>query len=326
MYISIFIPVLLTELLLGRKTTIVPVMELSGTTNHYHTMFLQQIALISETDRIRLDQLVVVGAALQRQASRDLAPIWGINGTVDVFSSLDQMPLGYWPLIIRDKIPFGARGIHLQKSSGQPFGLAEYSPNWTLTLSHECLELLVDPFGNRLVAGDSVAPGQGRVQYLVEICDPCESDEFAYTVNGVMVSDFYTPAYFDPLATFASGVRYSMQGSILRPRQVLDGGYLSWIDPTTGNLWQMFVDDTLKTVKDRGPLPSNIGTLRGYSDRLTAQYRQESVRLAEADHFSFIGLVEPMIDRFPTPVDAATRANAESLHQQIEEIIASEAG
>ena len=37
---------------------------------------------------------------------------------------------------------------------------------WSLTASHECLEMLADPFGNRLIAGDSPKPDQGRVQIL----------------------------------------------------------------------------------------------------------------------------------------------------------------
>ena len=45
-------------------------------------------------------------------------------------------------------------------------------------------------------------------------------------MNGVLVSDFYTPHYFDPMK--APGVRYSFTGKITGPRVVLRGGYLSW--------------------------------------------------------------------------------------------------
>ena len=51
-------------------------------------------------------------------------------------------------------------------------------------------------------------PDQGRVEYLVDVCDPCESVSFAYSINGVTVSDFYTPHFM------ASGVRYSFRGEM----------------------------------------------------------------------------------------------------------------
>jgi hypothetical protein len=57
------------------------------------------------------------------------------------------------------------------------------------------------------------------------------------------VSDFYTPHFFDPVQS--SGVRYSFTGAIDGPRKVLDGGYISWEDPTDGHWRQvrMFPDD-----------------------------------------------------------------------------------
>ena len=59
--------------------------------------------------------------------------------------------------------------------------------------------MLADPFGNRLVAGDGPNPARpGRVEFLVEVCDPCEAPALGYTVNGIRVSDFYTPEYFSP--------------------------------------------------------------------------------------------------------------------------------
>ena len=67
-----------------------------------------------------------------------------------------------------------------------------------------------------------------RVKYLVEICDPCLA--CWYPVNGVPVADFYTPRYFDPVRV--EGVRYSFTGAVDRPREILEGGYLTFLDPT----------------------------------------------------------------------------------------------
>ena len=83
------------------------------------------------------------------------------------------------------------------------------------------MEMLVDPTGVRFVTGDAPSAESDRVEFLVEVCDPCQGADNAYTVNGVLVSDFYTPAYFEPL--FTSGSRYSFCGKLRSPRDVLPG-------------------------------------------------------------------------------------------------------
>jgi hypothetical protein len=208
----------------------------------------QKVALVPLDDvDINVSELTRVAAALSKQVNRDFRPLWGVDATVDAFAKLEDVEIDYWPMIIVQDVP-GAAGVHLDRD-GQPFALIEHSGQWSLTASHECLEMLADPFGNRLVASDlldqAVALGQEphRVRYLVEVCDPPEAGQFAYTVNGVLVSDFYTPHFFDPVQS--SGVRYSFTGAIDGPRKVLDGGYISWEDPTDGHWRQirMFPDD-----------------------------------------------------------------------------------
>src|SRR5712672_4801135 len=113
---------------------------------------IQQLAVVSESKLVGIGDVMRVAAALQKQASRDLAPIWNISATVDAFEKLEDVPLGYWPMIVRDDIGVaGAAGIHEDKD-GQPFALitAADIDTWSLTASHETCEMLVDPFGNRL--------------------------------------------------------------------------------------------------------------------------------------------------------------------------------
>jgi hypothetical protein len=237
---------------------------------------IRQVALVSEIDAVGLDELTRVSAALQKQVTRDLAPIWSVRATVDAFARLEDVPLGYWPIIVVQDVPEGA-GVHLDKD-GQPYALVEYGPSWSLTASHECLEMLVDPFGDRLVAGPSVKNGQGRVEYLVEVCDPSESEAFAYTTNGVLVSDFYTPHFFDPVGS--NGTRYSFGGHIQRPRQVLKDGYLSWHEPVTDHWWQMIWFGTDKaTFVDLGTFdPADPRSVREIIDAV----RPETRRLSHA--------------------------------------------
>ena len=233
---------------------------------------IQHVALVSESNLIASGDLMRVAAALQKQVSRDVAPIWNISATVDAFDRLEDVPIGYWPIIIKDNIGVaGAAGVH-QDNDGQPFALvtsAQDLDSWSLTTSHECLEMLVDPSGDRLIAGDSPKQDQGRVSFLVEVADPSEAAQFAYTCNGILVSDFYTPNFFDPVQS--SAVRYSFTGAITEPRQVLPGGYLSWVDSTTGHWWQetMF-DGSEPAFRDLGALDSKNGSLRSQIDRKTA--------------------------------------------------------
>jgi hypothetical protein len=197
-------------------------------------MLTMNLALVSDVEGHDPSDLARVAAALQRQATRDFGPIWKVGATVDALPRLEDVPVGYWPMIVVPDVK-DAAGIHLDQN-GQPYALIEMSDSWSLTASHEMLEMLADPFGKRLVPGRSPAARQGRVEFLVEVCDPCEGAEFAYTVNDVLVSDFYTPHFFDPVRD--PRVRYSFTGSITQPRQVLRGGYLSWLEPVSGRWWQ----------------------------------------------------------------------------------------
>ena len=179
---------------------------------------------------------------------------------MDAFAKLEDVPIDYWPIIVRDDIHTpGAAGIHLDKD-GHPFALVQQSKGWSLTASHECLEMLCDPLGNRVKAGKSPKPKQGRVEFLVEVCDPSEADKFAYAVNGVIVSDFYTPDYFAP--TSRTGVRYSFTGSIKRPLQVLEGGYLSWHDPVSDHWFQQVFFGAKPEFRDLGVLAQANGSIR----------------------------------------------------------------
>src|SRR5438046_1982165 len=134
-------------------------------------MLTSNLGLVSQSSQVDVNALGPAVAAIQRQVTRDFGPLWSIQATVDVFPTLADVPLAYWHVSIKDQIPYDAAGIHLNEKSGQPFALVLYTDDWTLTTSHECLEMLADPNGNRLIAGDSIKPDQGRVEYLVEICD-----------------------------------------------------------------------------------------------------------------------------------------------------------
>ena len=63
--------------------------------------FVAHLALVSESAAVGLPEVTRVSAALQKQVTRDLGQFWDMQGTVDAFASLEDVPPGYWPVIVK---------------------------------------------------------------------------------------------------------------------------------------------------------------------------------------------------------------------------------
>ena len=213
-------------------------------------------------------------AALNVQVIRDLTQYWNIKATVRLLQDPKAIPTGVWPVFLVAKLPPGEGGVHLDKKN-QPYSLVigtPGSPDWTIDASHETLEMLVDPAGNRLqtsqaieIVGNDVRDAPGQFEYLVEACDPCEANQFAYSISGIAVSDFITPHFYDSVAT--PGTRYSFAGHIKRPRQVLPGGYISFANPQSDELEQILFLGAKPILRNLGP--ASGASLRGFVDGKT---------------------------------------------------------
>ena len=185
-----------------------------------------QVALVAHQDAdVGLQDLLPVAAALQIQATRDAGPLWDVSGIVTPFHSLQAVPPGYIPLVVVGTGALGPRphGFHVL-ADRQPICLIEHRDNWSLLASHELIEVLCDPWGYRVAPGMSLLPDQGEVEYLVEVCDPCQHS--TYRINGIVVSDFVTPAFYGP--SDAEHGRCSFLGSIKSPLHPAHGGSLTW--------------------------------------------------------------------------------------------------
>lgn len=282
---------------------------------------INHIALVSETADVPTWQVMVVAAALDKQVRRDFGPVWGIDATVNAFDILEDVPTGYWPVIVMDDIGFDAAGIHLDENK-QPFGLVQNTNTWTLTASHEVLEMLADPLGNTLRAGWSIHPDQGRVEYLVEVCDPSEALAFGYSVNGIPVSDFYTPDFFLPVPS--QNVRYSFTGAIGQPRSILQGGYISWLNPPTNEWWQqIWFTGNQPQFRNLGVFTDAEGqSYRTQIDQATKRYRLED----EEDRPTSVYGLPPDDDRIVqkeaklSSYNQSTKAQAGQLRRSIERV------
>jgi hypothetical protein len=281
---------------------------------------IKQVALVSLSSRISTATVMRIAAALQKQATRDLAPIWNISATVDAFDQLRHVPVGTWPIIIGGNVPPGAGGFHTDRN-GQPLSIVRAFQDVNVlsqVCSHELLEMLVDPFGSRFVPGDSPMPDQGRVNFLVEVCDPSEAAEFGYTINNLLMSDFYTPHYFDPVQS--AGVRYSFTGAITEPRQVLQGGYLSWQDPISKHFFQERRIDTVEPeFVDLGKPTDASLTPREFIDRQTDKFTMAALEPGRQAATMASNLTADKLDR-------ATAAQAQAWEELLEGVLGSSQG
>ncbi len=220
-----------------------------------------RIGLVDTTGALDAILVQAVAAALNTQVTRDLPQFWNVQATVEFLPHAHKIPAGVWPVRLVKRLPPGEGGFHLDKHN-QPYAEVIATPEdatWSIDASHETLEMLVDPSGNRMqssvaieITDGKIQDGTGQFNYLVEACDPCEANTYGYSIQGVLVSDFITPRFYDSSAI--PGTRYSFTGAIKAPRQILPGGYISWVNQETDE-WQqlLFVDPNQPpTIHDLG--------------------------------------------------------------------------
>ena len=240
---------------------------------------LVQIALIDTTGTIRFRRMEQVAAAIEHQMRHHLGRFYDVDARIFALRHGEELPNRTWPVHIVPEVKKGG-GFH-SDISGAPFAKVCIGPHWTMSASHEILEMVFDPTGSRLHTAPAIHLVDGRVEnakgsfrYLMEICDPCESADWAYTIDDVVVSDFYTPDYFDrhPRA----GGHYSHHRSIGAPRQVPKGGYLCWLNPALGKM-QMLRNldrDPVPRIHTFGGPPPRRRSLRAFVDgRLNSMHR-----------------------------------------------------
>ena len=169
--------------------------------------------------------------ALQKQVSDDFKAYWEQDCTLSFLSKDLPLASAWWQIVITDNPDqAGALGYHELTSLGTPLGKVfakldlQSGSSWTVTLSHELLEMLADPWINWC------AMGSYSKIYSLEVCDAVEADELGYQIDGVLVSDFVTPAWFEP--TCADRLDFKKQVS--KELELARGGYISIFDPTSG--------------------------------------------------------------------------------------------
>ncbi len=199
------------------------------------------IAVINQSTVLADGEVLAATAAFQIQVSRDFAPVWGIDAQLIFVPQGTQPPAGAWWLVVLDNSDqAGALGYHDLTPDSLPLGKVfagtdrQYGSQWTVTASHELLEMLGDPDIN-LCASVANADGSLRL-YAYEVADACEADHYGYSINNLLVSDFVYPAWFESFRQ-PNSAQFDYAKAITAPFQLLSGGYIGVYDTSSSAGW-----------------------------------------------------------------------------------------
>jgi hypothetical protein len=202
-----------------------------------------KVAVINHSTTRTHAEVERIVAALQKQVHRDFAPAWGVDADLTFVRGGKKPPAGYWWLVILDDSDRAEEiGYHETTEEGLPLGKVfvrtakDDGVNWTVTASHELLEMLADPGLNLTASVEKIKPYGTLYQY--EICDPCQADEFGYKIDGVAVSDFVYPAWFETFRVKDS-TKFDHMGHLKDPMpKLLPGGFI-WTFDVGSDRWRM---------------------------------------------------------------------------------------
>jgi len=207
------------------------------------------ISVVNRSKTLTDEQVQCAIRAINRQIAEDFEPYWSFGAKLRlegaVGSALDKQTLqemrGDAILYLWDKADVtDALGYHEANYRGIPYGFIfttlckKLKENWTVTLSHEALELIGDAQGNLLVQGPHPENPHQEVFHWFEMCDAVQAQ--SYRIDGVEVANFVLPLYFT--VAEQEGGRNDFLGTItagqgLRSFGVSPGGYVGYYDPRT---------------------------------------------------------------------------------------------
>lgn len=254
------------------------------------------ISIVNRSRSITDEQVLNAIRAINRQISEDFKPYWSFGATLrlegTIGASADKAKLsemrGDAILYLADKTDVAdALGYHEANYRGIPYGFVftalckKLKENWTVTLSHEALELVGDAQGNLLVQGPHPANPGKEVFHWFEMCDAVQS--LTYKIDDVEVSNFLLPLYFTPEEQ--EGGRNDFLGTkSLRSFGVTTGGYIGYYDPQTHTHETYFAPKD-KEARRRSEIKNENQAGRGYVRKrgdATVSREDEHARVLES--------------------------------------------
>jgi hypothetical protein len=150
-----------------------------------------------------------------------VTPVWGTPAKL--VKSTDYLK-GAWAIVFLDDADQpGALAYHDLTPDGLPVSKVfvkttlDDNQSVSVSASHELVEMIVDPAINMYTSGPDP-----KTMYAYESADPVE--EVTFKVNGMDMSDFVYPAYFEVFRKPGS-VQFDHEKKVTKPFQILSGGY-----------------------------------------------------------------------------------------------------
>ena len=217
-------------------------------------MWLPTVAIINFSRRS--DQEVQDAIrAINRQVREDFTPVWGSGRLLKMrpssFSPSDPDTLAKDPVeaggviyLVDEESVEGALGYHDMNAREIPVGFVfVLADNWTVTLSHEVLEMILDPTVNMFIPGPDPRFLDDDGRWLLHSYEACDAVErTAYEIDLVAVSNFVTPAYFR--VGDSPGARNDFLGVCVASFGVTEGSHLGVIDFHTGEWLDIWGSET----------------------------------------------------------------------------------
>lgn len=218
-----------------------------------------KVAIINDSNVLTDAQVSQAVAPLQKQVTDHAGPAWGISATLRFIpKGSTPNPDEWWLAVLDDSDQAGALGYHDLTDQGLPLSKVfaksdmTFGDSWTVTCSHELLEMLVDPNINLTVLDQD---DKGARLYAYEVCDACEADQFGYEIDGIQVSDFVYPAWFESFRAKGSA-QFDYRGKIQEPFELLPGGYIGVNEIGSMLGWTQVTADNKFNARARAPVGS----------------------------------------------------------------------
>lgn len=206
------------------------------------------ISILNHTKDITDEEIQSVLRAINRQITYDVQPYWSLTATLRLEGKSGRRPSLQTILDMRgDAVIYlwdnedidDALGYHDKNLRGIAYSFVftklskELGEHWSVTLSHEAIELIGDPECNLLVRGPHPETGKD-IFHWYELCDAVQAE--SYQVDGVDVSNFVLPLYFTSAKERGGRNdflgRKGKNGKALRSFCVNEGGYIGYFNPT----------------------------------------------------------------------------------------------
>lgn len=189
-----------------------------------------QIAVINESTAVTDDEIKGYLPAFDEQWNSDLKPVWGLENAKFSFvpKGSPPEPGSWWVVFLDDSDQATALAYHDLTDEGQPIAkvfvksIKADSSSLSVGATHEICEMAVDPWLN------SAYQDQQGTFWAGEVCDPVEDDQYAYKIDGVLVTDFVTPSWF---AHKYAGGDFDKGRQVKSIYEILAGGYAQKFDP-----------------------------------------------------------------------------------------------